>query len=224
MIARKSLRIAYLVFMNVCLVGAVLGSVLYVILSFNLRGAFKDDLPGGLTFNVASGLWAGGFALVDLLVTISLVIFLRARVAHFNERSDSMLRQLGWLAIQSSSYTAVFAIAGATLAFAFPDGSLLANTSIAFFPPLCSFYSISLLTTLSGRESIRSRNAVQTGEANLSLAPVSVALSGYTPSRSRGTGENRWMGPKSQALSTAGRQPSDDSIVIDLEAGQGEKL
>ena len=113
MIARRTLRILYLSFMNLCLVGAVLGSVLYVVLSFSLRGAFADDLPPGLTFNVASGLWAGGFALVDLLVTISLVLFLRARIAHFNERSDSMLRSLGWLAVHSSSYTAVFAITGA---------------------------------------------------------------------------------------------------------------
>lgn len=66
-----------------------------------------------LTFALFPQLWAGGFALVDLLVTISLVMFLRARIANFNARSDSMLRQLGWLAIQSSSYTAVFAITGA---------------------------------------------------------------------------------------------------------------
>lgn len=105
------------------------------------------------------------------------------------------------------------------LAFSFPDGSLMANTSIAFFPPLCSFYAISLLTTLGGRDSIRARNAVQTGEADLSLPPVS--LTGYTPSNTRATGGTRWAGSRSHVTS-AGRAPPD-SVIIDLESGGSEK-
>lgn len=133
--------------------------------------------------------------------------FLLSHVANFNARSDSTLRSLGWLAIQSSSYTTAFAIIGATLAFCFPDGSLYANASLAFFPPLASFYACSLLATLNGRDRIRSRNAAPTGEANLTLPAV-------TPSGSH----SRWQsGGFSGTGRSSHRAHGVDSILVEYD-------
>ncbi|KAK4053680.1 hypothetical protein OIV83_001336 [Microbotryomycetes sp. JL201] len=175
------LRAAYLVFMWCCVAVAFSGSMMYVAVSFIFRAG--KPFPPGLSFGVAVGTWLWASAFVDLMITISLAVVLRSRIMHFNASTDSLLRRLIRLAVQTASYTAVLAICGAALAFSFSSGSpdsLYTNAAGSFYQPLSSCYLISLIVTLSFRNEIP-----QDHERNSRVPVISTTqLRGFASTRS----------------------------------------
>lgn len=57
-------------------------------------------------------MWLWSCAFTDVFITFSLTIALRKRIAGFNSSTDSVLRKLIFVAVETASYTAVFALLG----------------------------------------------------------------------------------------------------------------
>lgn len=51
-------------------------------------------------------------AACDLSITVALGVGLRSRIAGFSHQTDSILRQLIWLALRTAAYTTFLAIVG----------------------------------------------------------------------------------------------------------------
>ncbi|KAK4050845.1 hypothetical protein OIV83_003267 [Microbotryomycetes sp. JL201] len=153
LIHRKSLKIAFLTFSALLIVASLLGGCAFVVISFMDKNGLA--IPEAFDFNVTTGLWLVGGASADIVVTLCLVYILRSHMHGFNRTTDSIMRQLIKLAIETASYTTIFAICAAVLSFAFTDGSTLSNSALAFYLPLSAFYVISLLVNLSARERIQ---------------------------------------------------------------------
>ncbi|GAA6031328.1 hypothetical protein JCM8097_005604 [Rhodosporidiobolus ruineniae] len=118
-----------------------------IIFNFVLNTLFHDDkLHGSLL------IWLWLAAITDVSITILLIVVLRKRIAGFNASTDQKLRALSWLAVQSASYTAFFALTAAILAYATPPDDLR-YTSLPFaaWYNLTSSYVLSLLTALCSR-------------------------------------------------------------------------
>ncbi|KAM0792163.1 hypothetical protein ACM66B_004860 [Microbotryomycetes sp. NB124-2] len=152
LLRNQLLRAAYLVFMW-CSVGvAFSGAMMYIAVSFMYRAG--KPFPPGLNFGTAVGTWLWASAFVDVMITASLAFVLRSRIMNFNASTDSLLRRLIRLAVQTACYTAVLAVCGAALAFSFSadsDQSIYTNAAGSFYQPLSSCYLISLIVTLSFR-------------------------------------------------------------------------
>lgn len=95
---------------------------------------------------------------MTLQVTISLTLFLLLRVhlVGFNAQTDIIIRSLIALGLKTGSYTSILAVAGAITATVFPGLSdMTTNIPEAFWVPLSGLYTLSLLSTLSSRSSLR---------------------------------------------------------------------
>ncbi|GAA5903310.1 hypothetical protein JCM6882_008132 [Rhodosporidiobolus microsporus] len=97
-------------------------------------------------------LWSA--AAIDILISVALAATLKARVAGFNEKTDSLLHRLIVSALQTASYTAVLSIAGAICSVAFDAASLYGSVAYAFWSQLPACYGLSLYTTLSTRRTV----------------------------------------------------------------------
>ncbi|KAK4048720.1 hypothetical protein OIO90_005713 [Microbotryomycetes sp. JL221] len=145
-------RAIYLVFMGLCILVGLSGAIMYIACSFLYRA--NKPFPPGLDYSMAIGTWLWASAFVDLMITVSLAVVLRSRIMHFNASTDTLLRRLIKLAVQTASYTAILATCGAALAFSFSsdsENSIYTNAAGSFYQPLSSCYLISLLVTLSFR-------------------------------------------------------------------------
>ncbi|GAA5898349.1 hypothetical protein JCM6882_000134 [Rhodosporidiobolus microsporus] len=114
-------------------------------------GMLSDTLIKLVTYSAISGIWLWFAAITDVGVTVVLCVVLRKRIAGFNESTDNKLRTLCWLAVQSASYTAVFALAGAISAYATPFNLLYSSIPFAFWYLLPSCYVLALITALCSR-------------------------------------------------------------------------
>ncbi|GAA5903323.1 hypothetical protein JCM6882_008135 [Rhodosporidiobolus microsporus] len=117
--------------------------------------------------------WLWGSAATDLIISLSLALTLRKRIAGFSHTTDALLKKLIVAALQTASYTTLLAILGATTSVAFDDWNGFAAVNYAFFCPLFPCYGISLYTTLATRRTVdqfigTSRPSEET--AHLSLA------------------------------------------------------
>ncbi|GAA6031334.1 hypothetical protein JCM8097_005606 [Rhodosporidiobolus ruineniae] len=129
-----------------------IAAVFNVIISlFFHEGKLQGVLLRLATFNLASGIWLWFAAIADVGVTALLIVVLRKRIAGFNPKTDGILRALSWLAIQSASYTAFFAVAGAIAAYSAPQSYLASSAPYPLWYVLAGLYPIALLTTLSSR-------------------------------------------------------------------------
>ncbi|ORY79267.1 hypothetical protein BCR35DRAFT_332057 [Leucosporidium creatinivorum] len=152
---RRWLRYLFIGFSALVILAGFFGAMLYVALSYLLRANELDKVPATLSFNFALGLWSFCSALVDLIITISLVFVLKAKIMGFSDRTDGILRKLIHLSVATAVPTTIVAIMGAALAFAFPDNEHATNSPTAFWLVLPSLYSCSFLSTLAAREKIR---------------------------------------------------------------------
>ncbi|GAA5874367.1 hypothetical protein JCM8547_005381 [Rhodosporidiobolus lusitaniae] len=157
-----------------------------------------DPTVGPFDYTVAFACqqWANAF--IDLLISFTLAISLRKRIAGFSHSTDSLLRRLARNALQTASYTAVLALCGAitaSISHAVDDWRFT-YVPYTFALPLPFCYSISLFTTLATRQTI---------EAHVS-APVMTGAPRSSP-RQRGLG-----GPERLDLGRRGEKRSIDGL------------
>lgn len=105
-------------------------------------------------WKITNALFLWGSAFVDSINTSVLCFLLATKVAHFNQRTDSLLKKIMVLSIETALYTTVAAIVAAVVVLTYinPTSSTTVAVSWAFWVPLPSLYTLSLLTTLVSRE------------------------------------------------------------------------
>ncbi|GAA6040971.1 hypothetical protein JCM8097_000517 [Rhodosporidiobolus ruineniae] len=114
----------------------------------NVRGG-TYNIPG-INFNQAVACWMSCAAAADLSISLALAWSLRTRIAGFNRKSDSLLKQLIWVALRTALYTTVITIAGAVVSARFTDSELeTTDLNLAFWLPLPPLYGMSFFSTLS---------------------------------------------------------------------------
>ncbi|GAA6010208.1 hypothetical protein JCM10207_005667 [Rhodosporidiobolus poonsookiae] len=156
-IPNRKLKIGFYVWMGLLILLGLGGSTLVCGLGtlWNVRGGLAV-LPFG--WNNAVAIWCVATACADVSVTVALTFSLRKRIAGFNVATDSLLKQLIWLALRTASYTAILSLVGAVVGFIWTDGDYATcNISIALWYPMSALYGISVFTTVSS-----SRRAINT--------------------------------------------------------------
>ncbi|BGO89080.1 hypothetical protein NBRC10512_003825 [Rhodotorula toruloides] len=140
---------------------------------------------GPVGYFTAEAMWLWSSAAADILVSIALAVTLHRRIAGFNQQTDSLLRRLIVVALQTAAYTSIISLAGAVIATAFEKDTAyqVATITQPFWLPLPPLHGISLYTTLSTRRTIAASLGAPGGV--ISLTP-----SANIPSLSAGMREN----------------------------------
>ncbi|KAI5475929.1 hypothetical protein MNV49_000704 [Pseudohyphozyma bogoriensis] len=150
LIKARIARVAFGTIVGLGIALALAGNLLYTItITRNYLGEPLPDTEeevnggGGLTF-VAS-------AAVDIVISVTLAILLLREVRSFNRQSDTILRTLAVVSLQSGAFTAASALVAAILVYA-QTWTYYYNI---FSQPLAPLYMIALLTSLNGRRRVR---------------------------------------------------------------------
>ncbi|KAI5479408.1 PEBP-like protein [Pseudohyphozyma bogoriensis] len=108
------------------------------------------------TFNQCVGIWLGSAAGADLIISGTFIVCLRQRLLGHDASTDTLVRRISKIVLQSAAFTALFAVPGAIVSIIF-NGNSLNTTDLAycFWLPLSGLYSLSLFTTLNLREKMR---------------------------------------------------------------------
>ncbi|KAM0749377.1 hypothetical protein T439DRAFT_48756 [Meredithblackwellia eburnea MCA 4105] len=148
---RRVLKTIFLCVIGVMILVAWVASIGSGIMNLEFTwGTWEEALP--FTYNNVTGTWLWISAGIDVIITVSLSWTLRKHIAGFNQNTDSMLRRLIRLGMQTAAYTSVFEVCGALFAVVFPPANIATvNVLFAFAFPLSSLYTLSLLATLSSR-------------------------------------------------------------------------
>ncbi|GAA5881844.1 hypothetical protein JCM16303_006478 [Sporobolomyces ruberrimus] len=153
LIRNRRVKLCFLLVVGVCIISSLTGAILTTATSFMY---YNDTISKvSLSFNqsVAIWLWTGAF--VDLAISLCLFITLKQRIGGFNRQTDSLLRKLIVVSLQTAAYTSVLAVAGAVVSLVFKDSNpAFALLHFAFWTPLPPCYAISLYTTLASRQKI----------------------------------------------------------------------
>ncbi|GAA5859724.1 hypothetical protein JCM1840_006426 [Sporobolomyces johnsonii] len=184
LIRGQRLRVAFLGFMFLAITLSFVGASLTAATAFMYANNTIDKIsPIDYNKSFAVFLWTG--ARVDILISTSLAISLRQRIHGFNVITDSLLRKLTVVALQTASYTAVLAVAGAVVSTVLTDqDATYSLVHFAFWAPLPSCYALSLYTTLSTRKTIDEHLARPFSDAAYpDLADVDFAEVGLCPFR-----------------------------------------
>ncbi|GAA5860026.1 hypothetical protein JCM8547_003063 [Rhodosporidiobolus lusitaniae] len=168
--------LAYVGF-SLLLVIQVIFAIFNVVLNYL---SHADKLSGELyklvTFNIVQGIWLWAAAVADVGVTVVLVVVLRKRMAGFLAETDSMLKRLAALAIQSAAYTAILAATAAIASYAIGTDTLMYSAvPFSFWYLLPSCYALALLTAYS------SRLILSNPSANSHSSPIGVPLHRFHP-------------------------------------------
>ncbi|KAI5475078.1 hypothetical protein MNV49_001954 [Pseudohyphozyma bogoriensis] len=131
-----------------------IGSILLVTVNFEYSsGAWAPALDS--LFARAPEIWLWSSCFVDVVNSATLCYLLKKRVAGFNSATDSTIHRVIRLAVETGSYTAVMAFAGAILSAVLDLNSYyVANINYMFWILLTPLYTISLLTTLESRDQL----------------------------------------------------------------------
>ncbi|GAA5903254.1 hypothetical protein JCM6882_008119 [Rhodosporidiobolus microsporus] len=113
----------------------------------------RDEIPP-LRWSTAMAMFLWSAAAIDVVISLALAFTLKARVAGFSAKTDTLLKKLIVSALQTASYTTVFSVAGAICVTVFDDESPYYAIPYAFWPQLPACYGISLYTTLSTRRTV----------------------------------------------------------------------
>ncbi|GAA5877379.1 hypothetical protein JCM8547_003014 [Rhodosporidiobolus lusitaniae] len=154
-IPQRNLRYA---FIGVLLLFILFGVVVscFMCASFLLSWDHHGDSVGPFDYTVSLACQQWANAVIDLTISVSLASSLKKRVAGFSHSTDSLLMRLARNALQTATYTAVLALAGAVTA---SISHALQDWRWTFVPycfslPLPFSYGISLFTTLATRQTI----------------------------------------------------------------------
>lgn len=132
---------------------ALAGSIGVAYLNFitNSNSASND---GARYYAITNSLWLWSSCTVDVGISGTLSYLLKAHVVGFNQKTDSTLVKIIKLSIETASYTAVMASIAAIISDVTINTSSFFTADIiyAFWVPLPSLYTLSLLTTLESRD------------------------------------------------------------------------
>ncbi|BGP27117.1 hypothetical protein Rt10032_c12g4856 [Rhodotorula toruloides] len=112
LILSRFVRVLFFVWMG-CLIALVIigGAVTTADGVFYYNGAEPGDLAISYSAGTAMYFWAS--AVADVSISVACACSLRARIAGFNSRTDSLLRHLIVLAFRTASYTAIVSLVSA---------------------------------------------------------------------------------------------------------------
>ncbi|KAI5477601.1 hypothetical protein MNV49_006088 [Pseudohyphozyma bogoriensis] len=129
--------------------------ILAALAAVNLIDALEPDDAAGALYVYGAELWLWTSAFVDVANSGTLWVLLKLRVANFNTRTDGAIKKLMKLAIETGSYTALFATLGAILSLSVnPNSVYVSGVNNTFWLFLPSLYTINLLTTLDSSDRI----------------------------------------------------------------------
>ncbi|KAI5478538.1 hypothetical protein MNV49_005067 [Pseudohyphozyma bogoriensis] len=134
-------RRTFFAMMGLLVMGALAcGTVLSVIRLMTWRGNRSQRLLQLSPNFSAAWLWLT--AVIDILISVSLLWTLWGHISGFNRATDSVLKKIILLGAQTASYTSVLAI-------------VAVKTSSPFWIPMAPLYALAYLTTLSARPLLR---------------------------------------------------------------------
>ncbi|GAA6040957.1 hypothetical protein JCM8097_000510 [Rhodosporidiobolus ruineniae] len=174
-ISNHRARYVFYGWMGLLVALALAGAGLVTGLGFllNIRGG-TTVLP--LSWNSAACIWLSATATTDLSISLALAYSLRKRIKNFNGTTDSLLKQLIYLALRTAAYTAILSIAGLIVAAVYKDSDYgTTNIHIALWLPLPALYGSSVFTTITA-----SRRAIAYSIGGVSTYPGPVASTGMT--------------------------------------------
>ena len=127
--------------------------------SYEIRYAYiqDDDYYIGISWTNAVLVWLWVSAGIDVLISASYIFNLTRRLGGVTSTvgATQVLHLIVRLVVQSAAFTAVLAIAAASVTAAYPGFSLMTEDLFyAFWIPLPLLYALSLFTTLSIREKV----------------------------------------------------------------------
>ncbi|GAA5952271.1 hypothetical protein JCM3765_001925 [Sporobolomyces pararoseus] len=153
LIRNRQVQLVFLVVMGVCILASFTGSILTTATSFMYYNNTIANI--NISFNNSVAIWLWNAAFVDIAISLSLLITLKQRIGGLNASTDSLIRKLIVVSLQTAAYTSVLATAGAVVSLVFKDSSpAFALLHFAFWTPLPPCYAVSLYTTLSTRRQI----------------------------------------------------------------------
>ncbi|GAA5823319.1 hypothetical protein JCM5353_008230 [Sporobolomyces roseus] len=153
LIRQRWMQWGFLIVMGIAILASFTGAILTTATSFMYHNYTIEKVS--ITFNQSVGIWLWCAAFVDITISVSLFITLKQRIGGFNEGTDSLLRKLIVISLQTAAYTSILAVAGAIVSLVFKDSNpAFALLHFAFWTPLPPCYAISLYTTLSSRKTI----------------------------------------------------------------------
>lgn len=118
-------------------------------------GVYEPEAEERIPYNTGVAIWLWACAAADTSISIALAYNLHKRIAHFNDKTDSVLRKLILVGLRTASFTAVLSVAGAVMSSIY-SGWDLSKVALpcAFWVPTGALYGISLFTTLSSTRQI----------------------------------------------------------------------
>ncbi|GAA6003319.1 hypothetical protein JCM10207_001860 [Rhodosporidiobolus poonsookiae] len=153
MIQNRAYRIAVVVVLSIGIVAALLGAIFNcAVLNMYLDDTLTFGPAMDYTRAIAMHLWAS--AGTDILISITLAVTLRRRIAGFNAQTDGLLHKLVVNGLQTAAYTAIVALIGAIFSSIFGDSDNLSQITMLFWGPLPACYGLSLYTTLQSRQTV----------------------------------------------------------------------
>ncbi|GAA5874375.1 hypothetical protein JCM8547_005382 [Rhodosporidiobolus lusitaniae] len=156
LLRKKAIRTTFLIVTSLLILFSFTSAILITIANFLYWDADPNAIERihPIDWNVGYTMYLWTSAVIDLVISISLALTLKQRVAGFNEKTDGLLKRLIRNALQTASYTTFLCIVGACVTVALPDSNEYTSTGYAFFAPLPPLYGLSLYTTLSTRRTI----------------------------------------------------------------------
>ncbi|GAA6021836.1 hypothetical protein JCM11491_001540 [Sporobolomyces phaffii] len=151
LIRNQRVQLVFLGFMGIGILASFTGAILTTATSFMYANDTIDKVS--ISFNQSVALWLWSAAAVDVAISLSLLVTLKQRYAGSNNPTDSLLRKLILVSLQTAAYTSFLAVAGAVVSLVFKDSHpAFALLHFAFWTPLPPCYAVSLYTTLATRQ------------------------------------------------------------------------
>lgn len=105
-----------------------------------------------LNFSISLMVWMHSSTVSDLMITVTLCITLRKRIAGFNKNTDKLLSRLIQLSIESAAYTTCLSLSAAIYSiFTIQTSYFSESAPYAFWIPLPGANAVSLFATLATR-------------------------------------------------------------------------
>jgi hypothetical protein len=173
----------------------------------------------------------------DLMITVTLCITLRKRIAGFNKNTDKLLSRLIQLSIETAAYTTCLSLSAAIYSiFTIQTTYFSESAPYAFWLPLPGAYAVSLFATLATRSRLlTSLHAPPTlnfpsarlSQLGISALPESKALSvlhlDHLSTTRVGSGHLTGRSPSPNAPTNLSKSfVSDVQVTIDVESSVEE--
>ncbi|BGP22354.1 proteophosphoglycan ppg4 [Rhodotorula toruloides] len=165
LIEKSWIRFAFYALVSSLVLLAFAGSVLFSVIGFLI--VYGASVPMqiftaeavDLLLSLSLSLWLWGSSFADLIISAALAYTLTHRasgIAGFNSTTDSLVKRLVRVSLQTAAYTSIISLVGASLATHYQgvDDYHTEAIGFAFWLPLPALHAISLYTTLATRRNI----------------------------------------------------------------------